>query len=307
MPLVSSKKILEKAMETGYAVGHFNIENMETVQAVAQAAEEKRSPVIMAATETAIDYAGIDYLVSIVRMAASKVRVPVILHLDHGKNLGIIRRCIDAGFTSIMCDASFYPFEKNVSMTKKVVRMARRKRIPVEAELGSLTSGIDGMKMSEKKSIYTSPLEAKEFVRKTGIDSLAISIGTSHGAYKFKSRPKLDFERLNMIDKAVDIPLVLHGASEIPGQIIKKGIRYGAKWEGARGLDNGSLKRACASGIDKVNIHTDLSLIYIASFMEYMKKNPKNMDPRKPNGYAREQLKEFVKQKIDILGSAHMA
>ena len=303
MSLVTSRNILIKAMKKGYAIGHFNVANMETMQAVVEAANEKRSPVILAVTESAIKYAGLDYLVAIVKLAASKVKVPVVLHLDHGKDLKIIKKCIESGFTSIMVDASNYKFERNVSITKKVVRMARKKNIPVEAELGSLTSKLNGLSMDEQLSIYTDPLEAETFVKRTKIDSLAVSIGTSHGAYKFKGRAHLDFERLRLIREVVKVPLVLHGASEIPAEVVKQGIKYGAKWHGARGLGEESLRKACAHGIDKVNIHTDLSLIYIASVREYLSKNPKEMDPRNINSYARQQIKAFVKRKIDILGS----
>jgi len=178
--------------------------------------------------------------------------------------------------------------------------MAKRKRIPVEAEIGALNPENGN---SNRECSFTDPHEAKEFVRLTGVDSLAISIGTSHGAYKFKDKPKLDFKRLQIINDVVDIPLVLHGASAIPQNIVKKGVRYGAKWKGAMGLDNKSLKKACGIGIDKVNIHTDMKLIRIASTREYFKKNPGVTDPRPVQLYAKEEVKKFVKKKFDILGS----
>ena len=301
MPLVPSKKIINNAMNEGYALGHFNVENLEIAQAVVEAAEEKNSPVMVAVTESAIRYAGLDYIVNIIKLAAKKVKVPVILHLDHGKSIEIIKQCIKADFTSIMIDASHLSIKENIKITKRVVKLCKKKKISVEAELEKLHP------KNSKESPFTNPLDARYFVKQTGIDSLAIAIGTSHGAYKFKGKTTLDFRRLQLIDDVVDIPLVLHGASEIPPNIVKKGIKYGAKWQGARGLDNAGLKRACKKGIDKVNVHTDLNLIRIAAIREYLTKNPKETDPRPVMLYAKQQVKNFVKKKIDILGSTNKA
>jgi len=254
---------------------------------------------MLAVTESAIRYAGFDFIVSIIKLAAKKAKIPIMLHLDHGKDLKLIKRCIDSGFSSVMIDASHYNFKKNVEITKKVVRMAKKKRIPIEAELGSM----EFKKKNHRESKYTDPHKAKEFVRLTGIDFLAVSIGTSHGAYKFKGKPKLDFKRLELINDVVDIPIVLHGASEIPKNIVKKGIKYGAKWKGAKGLDNKHLEIARSEGIDKVNIHTDLNLIRIAATREYLKKKPGETDPRNIHAHNKRMMKEFVKKKFYLLGS----
>jgi len=303
MPLVSSRKVLKSAMKKGFALGHFNIENIETITSVVRAANETKSPVMLAATESAISYAGLDYLVACVRIAAKSVKVPVVLHLDHGKHIETVKQCIKAGFTSVMLDASHLIFEKNVAATLKVVKYAKRYRVCVEAELGVFEKSKD----VPREAMYTDPFLAQEFVKRTGIDSLAIAIGTSHGAYKFKDKPKLDFKRLELINKLVDIPLVLHGASSIPQDVVKKGIKYGAKWQGALGVDDTSLKKACKIGIDKVNIHTDLNLIRIAAYREYFHKFPQETDPRKLNNFASEQMVAFVKKKMDILESSGKA
>jgi fructose-bisphosphate aldolase, class II len=305
MPLVPSKALLLKAKRDGYAIGHFNICNMETVQAVIAAAEAKKSPVIIAVTESAIGYAGFEYLVSLVRLGASRAKVPVVLHLDHGRNMDVIKRCIENGFTSVMCDASTYDFEQNVILTKKVVQMAHRKGISVEGELGMITKRANGAPVAQDSNILTDPLEAKHYVQRTGIDSLAVSIGTSHGAYKFKGKCKLDLERLRLIAQKVKVPLVIHGASEIPAAIIKKGIRYGAKWHGANGVDHKSLRLACRHGINKVNIHTDISLVYMAATLEFLAKHPSEMDQRELLSFCRDEMKEFIMRKIEVLGSAN--
>ncbi len=303
MPLVKSKKMLDMAMRKGYAVGHFNVDNLETVQAVLGAAEEMKAPVMLAVSESEIRYAGFENLVSIIKTAARGSRVPVMLHLDHGKDGKIIKKCIESGFSSVMIDASYCSFDENVAITRRVVRMAKRRRVPVEAELGSVDPG----KVRKGDDRFTDPHQAREFARLTGIDSLAISIGTSHGAYKFSSKPKLDIKRLQLIDDVVEIPLVLHGASEVPQAYVKLGMRHGAKWKGAKGLDNRTLALACSMGIDKVNIHTDLNIIRIASTRQYLDNNPGETDPRKVQDFARSNVKEFVKKKLEILGSAGKA
>jgi len=301
MPLVNSRKILIDAMNTGFALGHFNVENLETVDSVVQAAEARKSPVMLAVTESAISYAGLNNIVNLIKTAAKYATVPVVLHLDHGRNMSAIKDCVLAGFTSIMIDASAYPLNKNIRLTKEVVKLCKKRRISVEAEIGSL------VKMSSEGIALTDPIQAREFANKTGIDSLAIAIGTSHGAYKFKDKQKLDFVRLKKINELVDIPLVLHGASKIPADVVRKGIKYGAKWHGARGVDDQSLKKARTLGIDKVNIHTDLNLIRIAAYREYLKKNVKETDPRRVHNYTREKVIQYVKNRMDVLGSSKQA
>jgi fructose-bisphosphate aldolase, class II len=307
MPLVTSKAMLLKAMRDGYAVGHFNIADMLTTQAVIEAAVELKSPVIIAVTETAINFAGFEYLVSMVKTGAALAKVPIALHLDHGRDMKIIKRAIEGGFTSIMCDASMHRFEKNVAITKKVVDMAHKRGITVEGELGMVTKRVCGLGVDERRNILTDPMEAKHYVARTGIDSLAVSIGTSHGAYKFDGVCEIDLERLQLINQMVQLPLVIHGASEIPAAVVKKATRYGAKWHGANGVDPKSLRLACKHGINKVNTHTDISLVYIAATREFLARNPKEMDQRELFSYSRNAMKELVKQKISQLGCAGKA
>jgi fructose-bisphosphate aldolase, class II len=305
--LAKGKQVLQKAQAKGYAVGHFNVSNMEIVQAVAEAAEKTRSPVFIAVTETALSYAGFDYIVSLIKLAAKKATVPVVLHLDHGKDLRNIRRCVAAGFSSVMCDASYYKFAKNVSITREVVSLAHAKGISVEAELGMVTTKVNGLEMEEKRSVFTDPMEAKEFVKRTGVDSLAVSIGTSHGAYKFESTPLLDIERLRLIRQVVDIPLVLHGASQIPQKVVRKALKLGAKWKGAKGLSLSSMTAACRNGISKVNMHTDLSLVYMLATMEFLAKNREEMDERTMLAYSRDAVRQYVIERMMELGSSGKA
>jgi len=218
---VTNKELLSVAMAKGYAVGAFNIQNLETLLAVIEASMEERSPVIVAVTPSTIKYAGLEYLAGIAKTASESVPVPMSLHLDHGKNAEIVSKCIDAGFTSVMIDGSHLNFEENISLTKHVTRLAHSKGISVEGELGRL-AGVEEATVEEKKAVLTDPEAAKEFVERTDVDALAVAIGTSHGAYKFKGEPKLDFERLKAIRKKVKVLLVLHGASSVPSWITTK-------------------------------------------------------------------------------------
>jgi fructose-bisphosphate aldolase class II len=304
--LVTNRELLVPARKSGYAVGAFNINNLETLLAVAEAAAEEKSPVIVAVTPSAIKYAGLAYLAKIVRTAAENTPVPMSLHLDHGEDFETVSKCIEAGFTSVMIDGSFLGFEENVALTKRVVDHARKFGVSVEAELGRL-AGVEEKTVEERETVLTDPDAAEEFVRRTGVDALAVAIGTSHGAYKFKGEAKLDFERLRLIAKKVDIPLVLHGASSVPAWIIEKATKYGAELSGAKGIPEEHIKKAISLGISKINIDTDLRLAFTATVREVLANSPKEFDPRKILGPAKEAMKEVVRGKMRLFGSSGKA
>jgi len=304
--LVTNKELLLKAKSGAYAVGAFNIQNLESFLAVFEAAVEEKSPVIVAVTPSALKYGGLAYLSKIVRTAAESTSVPMSLHLDHGEDFETVSRCVDAGFTSVMIDGSFLKFEDNVAITKRVVDFAHPRGISVEAELGRL-AGVEEKTVEEKEAVLTDPDAAHDFVRRTGVDALAVAIGTSHGAYKFKGEPKLDFERLKRIKERVDVPLVLHGASSVPQWIIEKAQKYGAELEGARGIPEDHIKEAISLGITKINIDTDLRLAFTATIREVLAKSPREFDPRKILGPAKEAMKEVVKGKMRLFGSSGKA
>jgi fructose-bisphosphate aldolase class II len=304
--LVTSKELLKKAQREAYAVGAFNIQNLESLLAVVEAAVEEKSPVIAAVTPGAIKYGGLNYLAGLVKTAAEVSPVPISLHLDHGEDVETVKKCLEAGFTSVMIDGSHLPFEENISLTKHVVDLAHQKGVSVEGELGRL-AGIEEKTVAEREAVLTDPIEAEEFVRRTSVDALAVSIGTSHGAYKFKGEPKLDFERLKQIRERVDVPLVLHGASSIPQWIIEKATKYGAELAGAKGIPEDHIKKAIALGITKINIDTDLRLAFTATIREVLATAPKEFDPRKILGPAKEAVKEVVKAKMRLFGSSGKA
>ncbi|MEM3730376.1 MAG: class II fructose-1,6-bisphosphate aldolase [Candidatus Bathyarchaeia archaeon] len=304
--LVTNKDLLLPALKESYAVGAFNISNLEGLLAVVEAAEEENSPVIVAVTPSAIKYAGLTYLAKIVKTAAEEKRIPMSLHLDHGESLETVSNCIKAGFTSVMIDGSFLEFEKNIALTKAVVELAHKNGVSVEAELGRL-AGVEESTVEEREAVLTDPDAAEIFVKRTGVDALAVAIGTSHGAYKFKGEPKLDFERLKMIRERVDIPLVLHGASSVPPQIIDKAVKYGAELKGAKGIPEDHIRKAISLGITKINIDTDLRLAFTATIREVLAKSPSEFDPRKILGPAREAMKEVVKGKMRLFGSSGKA
>lgn len=274
--------------------------------AVAEAATEEKSPAIVALTPSAIKYGGLAYLSKIVKTAAEAAPVPMSLHLDHGEDFDTAQKCIDAGFTSVMIDGSHLKFEDNIALTKRVVDIAHPKGVSVEAELGRL-AGVEESTIEEKDAILTDPNVAAEFVEKTEVDALAVAIGTSHGAYKFKTEPKLDFGRLELIKEKVDIPLVLHGASSVPAWIIEKAAKYGAQLEGAKGIPEDHIRKAITMGIAKINIDTDLRLAFTATVREVLAKSPKEFDPRKILGPAKEAMKEVVKAKMRLFGSSGKA
>ncbi len=307
MPLVTMKEILEEARKGKYGVGAFNINNMEFLQGIIEAAEEEKSPVIIAVSEGAMKYAGVEYIYAMVKVAAEKASVPVALHLDHGKHWDKIVLAIRNGFTSVMIDASDKPFDENVAITNKVVDLAHAVGVTVEAELGRLAGVEDIVNVDEKEAILTNPEDAKRFVELTDVDALAVAVGTSHGAYKFKGEPKLDIERVKTIADLVQIPLVLHGASGVIPEIVELATKYGAKLPGAKGVPDDQIKLAIEAGICKINIDTDLRLAFLAAVRRELTEKPENFDPRKYLGPGREMVKEVVKKKMRLFGSSGKA
>ncbi len=306
MPLTTNLELQHKGQEKGYAVGAFNTSNLEITQAIIEAAEEKRSPVIIETTEKALKYAGDEILGTIIKLLAKKANIPVSLHLDHGKDINTIERCIQLGWTSVMIDASDKSLEENIEITQKIVELAHAKGVSVEAELGRLSGVEDDVSIGEKNALFTDPEEAELFVKKTKCDALAVAIGTSHGAYKFKGEPKLDFQRLKEIAQKTDVLLVLHGASSVISPSLEKAKLYGAKIKGAKGIPPDDIKKAISLGITKVNIDTDLRMAFTAGIREIFEREPEVFDPRKILSFAKDEIKKIVSSKIDLLGSANM-
>ena len=294
------------ARKNGYGVAAFNVQNLESVKAIVEAAVEEKSPAILQITPSVIKYAGLSYITNLVKTAGKESPVPLSMHLDHGEDYDVAIKCVDAGFTSVMIDGSFLKFEENVAVTKRVVEYAHQKGVSVEAELGKL-AGIEERSVEEKEAILTDPKTAVEFVEKTGVDTLAVAIGTSHGAYKFKSQAKLDIERLKTISQKISIPLVLHGASSVPAWIVEKATKYGATLEGAKGVSEDQLQQAIKLGIAKINIDTDLRLAFTATVREVLTNSPKEFDPRKILGPAKDAMKEVAKGKMRLFGSSGKA
>ncbi|MDI3480549.1 MAG: fructose-bisphosphate aldolase, class [Tepidanaerobacteraceae bacterium] len=304
MPLVTSKEMFRKAYEGGYAVGAFNVNNMEIIQGIVEAAKEEKAPLILQVSAGARKYAKPVYLKKLVEAAVEDTGLPIVLHLDHGENFEICKACVDDGFTSVMIDGSKHPFEENIAITKKVVEYAHERGVVVEAELGKLAGIEDNVNVSEREATFTDPDQAVEFVERTGVDSLAVAIGTSHGAYKFKGEPKLDFERLEKLTKMLPgFPLVLHGASSVLPEFVEACNQYGGSIPGAKGVPEEMLKKAAGMGVCKINIDTDLRLAMTASVRKYLAENPSEFDPRKYLGVARDAIKEMVRHKIkNVLG-----
>ena len=299
MPLVTSKNMFQKAYQGQYAIGAFNVNNMEIIQGIVDAAKEENAPLILQVSAGARKYAKHIYLVKLIEAALEDSRLPICLHLDHGEDFEICKSCIDGGFTSVMIDGSKYPFEENIALTKKVVEYAHAKGVVVEGELGRLAGVEDAVKVSAKDATYTDPDQAVEFVQRTGVDSLAIAIGTSHGAYKFKGEPSLDFERLEKISKMLPgYPLVLHGASTVLPEFVAKCNQYGGDIPGAQGVPEDMLLRAGKLGVCKINIDTDLRLAMTASIREHFANHPGDFDPRQYLKPAREAIKQMVKHKV---------
>lgn len=299
MPLVTSTELFKKAYEGQYAIGAFNVNNMEIIQGIVDAAKEEQAPLILQVSAGARKYAKHIYLIKLIEAALEDSGLPICLHLDHGEDFEICKSCIDGGFSSVMIDGSRLPFEENIALTKKVVEYAHAHGVVVEGELGKLAGVEDAVKVSAKDATYTDPEQAVEFVKRTGVDSLAIAIGTSHGAYKFKGEPSLDFARLETITKLLpNFPLVLHGASTVLPEFVKKCNDFGGQIGGAQGVPEDMLLQASKLGVCKINIDTDLRLAMTASIREHLINNPADFDPRQYLKPAREAIKNMVKHKI---------
>jgi len=308
MPLVTTTEMFKKAYEGGYAVGAFNVNNMEIVQGIVDAAKEEQSPLILQVSAGARKYAKHIYLVKLVEAAlADSENLPIALHLDHGDSFEICKDCIDGGFTSVMYDGSHHDFEENIRITKQVVEYAHAHGVVVEAELGRLAGVEDDVNVSLKDARFTDPDQAVEFVERTGVDSLAIAIGTSHGAYKFKGEPYLDYERLEKIGKLLpNFPIVLHGASTVLPEFVQKCNEFGGNIPGAQGVPEDMLRKAATMAVCKINIDTDLRLAMTAAVREVLSNNPSEFDPRKYLGPARDAIKGMVQHKIrEVLGSSN--
>lgn len=307
MPLTSPKAMFERAYKEGYAVGAFNVNNMEIIQGIMQAGAEERAPLILQVSAGARKYAGQNYIVKLIEAGLMDSDLPVVLHLDHGGNFEICKDCVDGGFTSVMIDGSHLSFEENIALTRKVVEYAHDHGVWVEAELGRL-AGVED-EVSSEHSVYTDPDQAADFVGRTGCDSLAIAIGTSHGAYKFKGEAKLDFDRLETIGKMLPgYPLVLHGASSVPQHFVEMCNKYGGKVAGAAGVPEELLRKAASMAVCKINIDTDIRLAMTASIRQFFAEQPEEFDPRSYLKPARQAVKEMVQHKIkDVLGCSGKA
>ncbi len=304
MSLVPGRELLSEAARAGRAVGAFNFNNLEFLQAIVAAADAARAPVFLATSEGAVKYAGLDNIVALARAAARSAGVPLCLHLDHGRDLDLIRACIAAGYTSVMVDGSHLPYAENVALTRAVVSAARPSGVSVEAELGRLTGVEDNVSVAERDAVLVNPDEAARFAAETGIDSLAPAIGTSHGAFKFKGEPRLDFDRLAAVRRLTGLPLVLHGASSVPADIIEKCRRYGLEVPGARGVPEPDTVRAIELGVCKVNVDTDLRLAFAAEVRRIFAERPAEFDPRHYLGPARDAVREMVLRRIALFSRA---
>lgn len=310
MPLVTTKAMFEKSMKEGFAIGAFNVNNMEFIQAITDAAAENNSPVILQASSSAIKYARIQYLMKMVQAAVEEhPNIPIAMHLDHGPDFETCKLCVDNGFTSVMFDGSKYDFEENIRLTKEVVDYAHSHGVVVEAELGKLAGIEDDVNVADSDAKYTDPNQAEEFVRRTGVDSLAIAIGTSHGAYKFKGEAKLRFDILKQIkEKIPNTPIVLHGASTVIPELVNMCNQFGGNIPGAKGVPDEMLHEASISGVSKINVDTDLRLAMTGAVRKVFVEEPSVFDPRKYLAPARELIKETVSHKMrDVFGSANKA
>lgn len=306
MPLVTTKEMFKKAYEGGYAIGAFNVNNMEIIQGITEAAKEVNAPLILQVSAGARKYANHTYLVKLVEAAEIETGLPIALHLDHGDSFELCKSCIDGGFTSVMIDGSHLPYEENVALTKKVVEYAHDKGVVVEGELGRLAGIEDAVNVSAEDASYTRPEEVVDFVSRTGVDSLAIAIGTSHGAYKFKpgQKPQLRFDILEEVSKQLpNYPIVLHGASSVIPEYVKMINENGGNMPDAIGIPEDMLRQAARSAVCKINIDSDLRLAMTGTIRKYFAEHPDHFDPRQYLGPAREAIKDLVKKKIvNVLG-----
>lgn len=309
MSLVTTKDMFEKSMKEHFAIGAFNVNNMEIIQGIVDAAAEENSPVILQASSSAIKYARIGFLRKMIEAALEENDIPIALHLDHGPDFETCKMCIDHGFSSVMIDGSKYDFEENVALTKKVVEYAHNRGVVVEAELGKLAGIEDEVNVAASDAMFTDPDQAKEFVERTGCDSLAIAIGTSHGAYKFKGEAKLRFDILEKVkEKLPNTPIVLHGASTVIPELVELCNKYGANIPGAKGVPDEMLHEASLRGVSKINVDTDLRLAMTGAIRKALIEKPEVFDPRKYMQPARELIKETVQHKIrDVFGSSNKA
>lgn len=306
MPLTTSNEMFKKAYEGGYAIGAFNVNNMEIVQGITEAAKELNAPVILQVSAGARKYAKHTYLIKLVEAAIADTDLPMVLHLDHGADFEVCKSCIDGGFTSVMIDGSHHSFEDNIVLTKKVVEYAHERGVSVEGELGRLAGVEDDVKVTEEDSSYTKPEEVEEFVTKTGVDSLAIAIGTSHGAFKFKpgTKPQLRFDILDEVSRRLPgFPIVLHGASSVPQEFVQEINNYGGKMKDAIGVPEEMLRQAARSAVCKINIDSDIRMAMTAAIRKHLAENPGDFDPRQYLTPARQAVKDMVSHKIlNVLG-----
>ena len=294
--LFNHKEMLHHALKNGYAIGGYNFSSIEVMRAIIDGCQETDAPVILSLSQSGLKFATPTYLKHVVYAALENTDIPISLHLDHGKNIDIVKECIDVGFNSVMIDGSYLPYEENVALTKEVVKYAHKRKVAVEGELGKLAGVEDDVKSS--KSIYTDPEQALDFVKRTGVDSLAIAIGTSHGAFKFSVTPTLKFDILSEIRSLMpDLPIVLHGASNVPKKYIKIINKYGGDIQKSKGVSESLIEKACSLGVCKVNNDTDIRVCYTASIREYLFKNPNCFTPREYLQYAKDQVKELIKDK----------
>ena len=311
MPLVTTKKMFQDAYEGGYAIGAFNVNNMEIIQGIVQAGQKLNAPLILQVSKGARKYANHTYLVKLVEAAVETTGLPIALHLDHGPDFETCKSCIDGGFTSVMIDGSHFPYDENVAMTKKVVEYAHAHGVVVEGELGQLAGIEDDVNVSAEDASYTKPEQVQDFVEKTGVDSLAIAIGTSHGAYKFKpgQKPQLRFDILEEVGKRLpNFPIVLHGASSVVPEFVAQINQYGGALDDAIGIPEEMLRQAATMAVCKINIDSDLRLAMTAAIRKYLAENPKHFDPRQYLAPARDAIQGMVEHKIEtVLGCAGKA
>ena len=304
MPIVNSKELLKKAYEGGYALGAFNVNNMEIIQGITEGAKLENAPLILQVSAGARKYAKHVYLMKLIEAAVEDTDLPIVVHLDHGPDFETCKSCIDGGFTSVMIDGSHLPFEENLALTRKVVEYAHDRNVTVEGELGRLAGVEDEVKVKAEDSSYTDPDQVQEFAERTGVDSLAIAIGTSHGAFKFKGTPKLRFDILEEVARRLPgFPIVLHGASSVIPEFVDMVNQYGGKMPGAQGVPEDMLRKAASMAVCKINIDSDLRLAMTGTLRKYLYEHPEDFDPRKYMGPCRDAIREMVRHKIvDVLG-----
>ena len=311
MPLVNTREMFKKAYEGGYAIGAFNVNNMEIVQGITEACKELQAPVILQVSAGARKYANHTYLTKLVEAAVIETGVPIALHLDHGNSFELCKSCIDGGFTSVMIDGSQLPYEENVALAKKVADYAHQFDVTVEAELGQLAGIEDDVKVDAENASFTDPAQVEDFVTRTGVDSLAIAIGTSHGAYKFKpgQKPQLRFDILEDVSKRLPgFPIVLHGASSVVPEFVEMINKYGGEMPDAIGIPEEMLRQAATMAVCKINVDSDLRLAMTAAVRKYLAENPSHFDPRQYLAPARDAIRDMVKHKItDVMGCAGKA